>query len=77
MGIFDKIENAVHVGSRSLRDRVLHSLPNLKLHVFGHIHENGGRKRSIMKGDVKITFVNASHVDENYRPAYNVVRIEL
>lgn len=31
-----------HIGSNSIRDLV-DRLPNLKLHVFGHVHEHGGK----------------------------------
>lgn len=47
-------------------------LPRLKLHVFGHIHEGYG----ILTKDKKI-FVNASHMDRDYRPVNKPVRIIL
>ena|SRR5437868_5889889 len=76
-GIFDSVQdfysgNCIETGSVSLRNKVM-SLPNLKLHVFGHIHEHGGKvlDTTICK------FVNASHVNENYKPVNGFVRIEL
>lgn len=64
-----------HVGSLSLANRVIGNVcfPNLKLHVFGHIHECGGMVMDI--GDRK--FVNASIMNENYQPVNKPVRIEL
>lgn len=62
-----KIEN---VGSKSLQTRVLKI--SLKLHVFGHIHEWGGQ---MVDGAIK--FVNASHVNENYKPVNKPVRVIL
>ena len=62
----DKVLNPMydrdpHVGSVSLADK-LNSLPNLKLHVCGHIHEAAG----IYLGNY--TTVNASINDINYVP---------
>lgn len=79
-GILDGIPNKYdgtlfHVGSTSLRNHVLNSdrFKNLKLHVFGHIHENGGKtyETTLTK------FVNASHVNERYKPVNKPVRIVL
>ena len=44
-----------------------------RLHVFGHIHEQGGRKVNLMN----TRFVNASIVDELYNPRHKPVRVEL
>lgn len=63
----DKFEN---VGSKSLRARVFEINP--KLHVFGHIHEGYGQ----IKLD-DIIFVNASHMDVNYKPVNKPIRITL
>lgn len=62
----DKVLNPIydrdpHVGSNSLADK-LATLPNLKLHVCGHIHEAAG----IYLGNY--TTVNASINDLNYVP---------
>ena len=50
----------VNVGSTALRDRCA-TLPNLKLHVFGHIHEARGE---VVLAECR--HINASYVDENY-----------
>lgn len=78
-GILDGIEiqdgSLFHVGSKSLRNIVLSKerLPNLKLHVFGHIHENGGRtfETNFAK------FINASYVNENYKPVNKPISINI
>ena len=59
------------VGSKSLEMKV-HRLPNLKLHVFGHVHESYGISR-----ELGIDFVNASQVDEAYHFINKPIRIEL
>lgn len=76
-------------GSLSLL-RKARSLPNLKLFVFGHIHEGYG---ILTPEDMEKTIdenpgrpptcktipylVNASHVDENYKPVNPPIRIQL
>lgn len=73
-GIFDECvqgNQIKSVGSRSLRAQVMCIAP--ALHVFGHIHENGGQ----VKQSVVTKFVNASHVDEWYRPINKPVRVIL
>lgn len=81
-GIFDQIKErskwgkpySISVGSMSLRNIVMsNKFSKIKLHVFSHIHEMGGRKMEMpfMK------FVNASHVNEIYEPVNLPIRIEL
>jgi Icc-related predicted phosphoesterase len=69
--ILDECESG-HVGSKSLRD---HSLGRIKpqLHIFGHIHECGGK----VFDSTLIKFVNASVVNERYEHVNKSVRIEL
>lgn len=61
-GIGDYVLRGEHVGANAFSERAL-SLPNLKLHVFGHIHEARGEWRQ--NGT---TFANVSHVDLRYEP---------
>jgi len=71
-GYFDYVIRNHNCGSVSLRNHVMNRIKP-KLHVFGHIHEWGGR---IL--DTNITkFVNASHVNEYYEPVNEPVRIIL
>lgn len=55
---------ARHVGSSSLRWRLDNGFPNLKLHVFGHIHPANG----VDEVDGRI-YANVSHVNDQYKPA--------
>lgn len=74
-GILDEIYTfeglPCHVGSKRLKDLITRTVP--KLVVFGHIHEQGG-SRIGLKDTV---FVNASHVNERYKPLNQPVRVIL
>lgn len=63
--LLDSNGNGNSVGSTALAKR-LESLPNLKLHVFGHIHESFGVRKV---GNT--TFANVAHVDGQGRPREN------
>lgn len=73
-GIFDHCQNE-NVGDLTLRNIVLSKerLPNLKLHIFGHIHECGGREADL----ISCKFVNASYVNEEYQPVNKPIRVIL
>lgn len=71
LDIFDKTIKKKNVGSNYLRIISFYLKP--KLHVFGHIHECGGRSMDLVCG----IFVNASHVNEHYEPVNEPVRIIL
>lgn len=53
--------------------RRINDLKNLKLHVFGHIHEGYGE----FSAPDNPTFVNASCVDFNYRPVNKPIVVEI
>lgn len=59
------------VGCNDLMNRIL-QLPQLKLHVFGHIHHSSGEQ--YFNG---VKYVNASICDEQYMPTNPVRIIEL
>lgn len=61
------------VGSVSLWMKMLSMVPNLKLHITGHIHEAYGH--SIHANGIHL--VNASHVNEHYEPVNKPIRIIL
>lgn len=61
-GAGDKCLDGYRAGSLSLRDRML-TLPNLKMVVCGHIHEDMGLHHIF-----EIPVLNVSSVDENYYP---------
>lgn len=69
--------DALHVGSPSLYDRVAaigreRGRP-LPLHVFGHIHSGRGQYEPPCGG----LMVNASLVDERYRPVHEPIVVEI
>lgn len=75
-GYLDEIQDMfrgkiLSVGSTSLMKKIP-TLPNLRLHVFGHVHEGFGR---IDKNG--LTLINASHVNEHYDPIHKPVCLEL
>ncbi len=61
------------LGSPWLWMWMLTMVPNLKLHVTGHIHEAYGHS----KHQNGIHLVNASHVNERYKPVNKPIRIIL
>lgn len=60
-----------HVGCEELTKRIK-LLPNLKLHVFGHIHHSYGTQLVD-----NILYVNASSCDENYKLTNKPIIIEV
>lgn len=69
-GILDHVRGR-RVGCADLEQRI-RQLRNLKLHVFGHIHEGHGEVDC--NG---VTYINASVLDEMYRVMYDPIVIEL
>ena len=61
-----------YLGSKSLADKMEKLRP--KLHCFGHIHENGGHM--ITYGSTTIC-INASIVNEHYKPVNKPIRVIL
>jgi Icc-related predicted phosphoesterase len=59
------------VGSKSLEIKI-HNLPNLKYHIFGHIHESYGTYK-----EMGVEYINCSYVNRQYKPVNKPVRIEL
>ncbi len=81
IGVLDRTVRNEYVGSVSLSAK-LGFLENLKIHVFGHIHEAYGKidPPAYLPNyfDVcKHYSVNCSHVNERYEPVNKPVRIEL
>ena len=89
--VLDWNNSGNNYGSRSLL-RHATSLPNLKLFVFGHIHEAYGlynpkdliefeQKNKHIFGTAKCKsmpyIVNASHVNERYKPVNKPIRVIL
>lgn len=77
-GILDECAQGdyiINVGSPSLRGRLEKCRP--KYHIFGHIHEHGGQQVLLKHIGPNTLCINASHVDEWYRPINKPVRIEV
>ncbi len=81
-GVLDRVNRGSGfecVGSKELMQTV-HLRLNLKLHVFGHIHEGYGQETSPFHLDDdtrRCKHVNCSHVNEHYQPVNKPVRIIL
>jgi Icc-related predicted phosphoesterase len=71
LGCGDRTIDGVNAGSATLRQR-LEQLPQLKLTVFGHIHEGYGS--GYLNGT---SWLNASQVDENFDPVHEPHLIEI
>lgn len=76
-GVLDEVQDRrsgriLNVGSSSLIRPLVKS--GCRLHVCGHIHEAYGKFHNGING---ITYVNASHVNEFYKPVNAPVEIEL
>lgn len=71
-GIFDVVKPYSLCGSVYLREHVMGRIKP-KIHVFGHIHEHGGK----ILDAITTKFINASHMDECYDPVNKPVRIIL
>ncbi len=73
--ILDQNIDGYSCGSTSLRDAIERVMP--KIHICGHIHEQGG-KTLLYKHDGPNTFcINASYVNEYYKPVNKPIRITL
>ena len=81
IGVLDRTTDGEFVGSVSLSAQ-LGFMQNMRLHVFGHIHESYGRidPPAYLPNyfDVcKHYSVNCSHVNERYEPVNEPVRVVL
>lgn len=74
-GILDLVGSNYHAGSKNLLKEVC-IRSTIKFHVFGHIHEDYGKKIDKRIGE-HTTFINASHVNRKYQPVNPPIRIVL
>jgi len=70
-GILDQTIFKEQVGSKILLDKIK-KLPNLKAHIFGHIHESYGE---VIKNGIR--FLNASICNEKYQPIRKMHHFEV
>jgi Icc-related predicted phosphoesterase len=73
--IFDKTTSGEFVGSPTLRERIEAIKP--KLHVFGHIHEDGGHQILLKHDGPNTLCVNASIMNEHYKPVNKPTYLEI
>lgn len=73
MGVLDMTWDGEHVGCRDMMNEIL-SRVRPRLHVFGHVHHDGGKQMKLPGGT---HFVNAALLDEAYTPRYKPVVVEL
>jgi Icc-related predicted phosphoesterase len=72
------IVNGKHAGCEELR-AVIDTMPNLRLHVFGHIHEGYGTDeyiKDIPGADNRLLCINASIMNGNYHPVNKPISVE-
>lgn len=74
-GILDKNAMGEPCGCEELAKAVERIKP--KLHVFGHIHGGYGRMERTWADGSKTIFVNAAHMDEDYEPENEPIRVIL
>lgn len=70
-GLLDKTIEGAHVGSYSLRQTLDRIRP--RIHIFGHIHECGGKRLDCIVTE----YINASHVNRAYEPVNPPIDLEL
>ena len=75
-GILDNTIEDENVGSGSLSIALINR-PRIIMHIFGHIHESYGKTGPKRLNCGWRTFVNASHVNENYEPVNKPIRVIL
>lgn len=80
-GFRDKNVHGQNCGSSSLKARIWSLFEPLKIHVFGHIHESYGieleKCYELSADEFDQKFINASHVNEYYKPVNKPVRVIL
>lgn len=74
---FNIFPNTFRVGSLSLKEKIQAIKP--RLHVFGHIHECFGQHKFLTGYEYSndIQYVNASYVNEHYKPVNKPIRVVL
>jgi len=74
-GILDQSREGFNCGSHSLRMAVEAVKP--KLHVFSHIHEQGGNTMLLKHAGPNTICINCSVMDENYKPINKIMSFEI
>ncbi|PRY38488.1 Icc-related predicted phosphoesterase [Spirosoma oryzae] len=74
--ILDETVDGIRAGCEALHERIA-DMNQLKLHVCGHIHEARGEGCWEIGNTVWKRFVNASLINEQYRPVHKPIIVEL
>jgi Icc-related predicted phosphoesterase len=74
--ILDPDAMGVPAGSITLRERV-QSLPQLKVHAFGHLHGGHGQKEVEREGLPSYMAVNAAICTDSYSPSNKPIVVEI
>ena len=74
LNVLDGAIDGSSCGSSSLWWRVA-DLKSLKFHIFGHVHEQGGKLCHPSEESGSATSINCSYVDENYEPVNKPMRL--
>jgi len=75
-GILDFTDEDRPGGDPFLRRRI-DQLTNLRLHVFGHLHEGYGRADYETGEGSQLTFVNAAILDGKYEPTHSPIVVDI
>jgi Icc-related predicted phosphoesterase len=75
-GILDPGLQADNVGCEALARELTYRLQP-QVHVFGHLHEGHGIRKPHGPDDLQTTFVNASLLNDSYRPVYQPIVVEI
>lgn len=73
---WESYDPKAYLGCKILKKRV-NAMPDLKLHVYGHIHSGHGIVKPSDLSENKTTFVNASYVNERYVPDYDIITVKI
>lgn len=74
-GGLDQNECGEHCGSLMLSYHLVRTKPTL--HIFGHIHEQGGKRMDMSDEGQKTTLLNVSCVDQKYTPKRGCIRVQI
>lgn len=72
-GILDKCQDGKKIGSKALLKAIERVKP--KIHIFGHVHEKGGKNTVYEPTGTRC--YNVAHVNEMYEPTNGFTRIEV
>ncbi|WP_052501667.1 metallophosphoesterase family protein [Thiomicrospira microaerophila] len=63
-GVLDRVEGGTHEGCHALRTHIADEMPDLKVHLHGHIHSDHGAHRA-----AGLLTLNSAMMDRHYKPS--------